>query len=230
MPPKIHPVRNGARLVGTALAGLIGVLLTYGSAGMIGGAIPTNSGWTRPESGVRIYIESNGIHTGIVVPQVGGGEDWRDLIRPEDLRDPRYAGYSHLSIGWGDRSFYLETPTWADVKPLTVLAAATGSERTVMHVDHVPEPRVDPDVRSVVLRPEEYRRLAAFIRASFRSENGQRPAHQPGYGDYDAFYDARGTYSAIRTCNEWTGAALRHAGVRVGAWTPFPVTVLGWFP
>lgn len=227
---KIHPVRNGARLAGTALAGLIGVLLAYGSAGMIGGALPTNAGWTQTESGVRIYIESNGIHTGIVVPQVGGGEDWRDLIRPEDLRDPRYAGYSHISIGWGDRAFYLETPTWAEVKPLTVLAAATGSERTVMHVDHVPEPGVDADIRSVVLRPEEYRRLAAFIRASFRSENGQRPAHQPGYGDYDAFYDARGRYSAIRTCNEWTGEALRHAGVRIGAWTPFPVTVLGWFP
>lgn len=230
MPPKIHPLRTGARLAAAAIAGLAALSLGYGTAGMIGGSVPSNAGWTQPEAGMRIYIQSNGIHTGIVMPMVGGGEDWRDLARPEDLRDPRYARYSHVSFGWGDRSFYLETPTWADLKPLTVLAAATGSERTVMHVDHLPEPRVDADTRAITLRPEEYRRLAAFIRASFREDRGQRPAHQFGYGDYDAFYDARGRYSAIRTCNAWTGEALRHAGVRVGAWTPFPVTVLGWFP
>ena len=192
--------------------------------------MPSNAGWTQAEAGVRIYIQSNGIHTGIVMPMVRGAVDWRDLARAEDLRDPRYATYSHVSFGWGDRSFYLETPTWADVKPLTVIAAATGSERTVMHVDHLPEPRVDADTRAILLRPEEYRRLADFIRASFHAEDGQRPGHQFGYGDYDAFYDARGRYNAIRTCNEWTGEALRHAGVRIGAWTPFPVTVLGWFP
>ncbi|MES2453683.1 MAG: TIGR02117 family protein [Pseudomonadota bacterium] len=233
MPPKIYPLRNGARLLGAAVAALVAILLAYGAAGMVGGAIPSNPGWTQPESGVRIYIESNGIHTGIVVPMVGGGEDWRDLLRAADLRDPRYAGYSHVSIGWGERTFYLETPTWADVKPLTILGAAMGSDRTVMHVDHVPEPRIDADdagdIRSVMLRPEEYRRLAAFIRASFRTDNGQRPGHQFGYAGYDAFYEARGRYSAVRTCNAWTGDALRHAGVRVGAWTPFPVTVLGWF-
>jgi uncharacterized protein (TIGR02117 family) len=229
MQPKIHPLRTGAKLAGGIAAGLVAVVLTYATAGMIGGAIPTNTAWTEPETGIRIYIESNGIHTGIVVPVVAGGVDWRGLIRPEDLRDPRYAGYSHLSIGWGDRTFYLETPTWADVKPATVLAAALGSERTVMHVDHEPEPRVDDNVRSILLRPEEYRRLAEFIRASFREQDGQRPAHQFGYAGYDAFYDARGRYSAVETCNAWTGDALRHAGVRVGGWTPFPVTVLGWF-
>ena len=28
--------------------------------------------------------------------------------------------------------------------------------------------------------------------------------HYPGYGDYDAFYDARGRYTAANTCNQWT--------------------------
>ena len=46
---------------------------------------------------------------------------------------------------------------------------------------------------------------------------------------WDAFYDATGRYSAVRTCNEWVGEGLRRAGVRVGRWTPFPVTVLNWF-
>lgn len=205
------------------------VVALYAAAGTIGGWIPTNRGWRPPERGIRIFIESNGVHTGIVVPKLVAGDgwrvDWRPLVRADHLRDPRYGAYDHLSFGWGEHAFYLETPTWADVKPATVLAAAIGSDRTLVHVDHVPAPHVTGSARSVVLRPDEYRRLAAYIRATFAA----RPGHRPGYGPYDAFYDARGRYSAITTCNAWTGAALRHAGVRVGAWTPFPSTVMRWF-
>ncbi len=201
------------------------VVALYAAAGTIGGWIPANRDWRPPAEGVRIFIESNGVHTGIVVPKVAAGIDWRPLVRAEHLRDPRYATYDHLSFGWGERAFYLETPTWADVKLRTVLAAAVGSDRVLVHVDHVPRPKVTTQVRSVVLRPDEYRRVAAYIRATF----ADRPAHRHGYGLYDAFYDARGRYSAARTCNAWTGDALRHAGVRVGAWTPFPDTVLRWF-
>jgi len=175
-------------------------------------------------------VSSNGVHTGLIVPLVTAGVDWRDLIRPEDLADPRYANYPAITIGWGERAFYLETPTWADVKPLTVLAAALGSDRTVMHVDHLPWPTPEESSRPITLRPEEYRRLAAFIRASFAQPGkGGRGWHRTGYFNNDAFYTARGRYSALRTCNTWTGDALRYAGVRIGAWTPFPTTVMQWF-
>ena len=203
----------------------------YGAAGMVGGAIPLNAGWREPPEGVRIPVSSNGVHTGLIVPVAAAGVDWRDLARAEDLADPRYAGFDSIEIGWGERTFYLETATWADVKPLTVLSAAIGSDRTVMHVDHRRFPAAaSDDVRIITLRPEEYRRLAAFMRARFgRSEPGTRGWHRTGYSRNDAFYEAKGRYSALYTCNTWTGDALRHAGVRIGAWTPFPVTVLGWF-
>lgn len=210
---------------GWCAAALVGAVAAYVVAGLIGGAIPANPGWRPPAHGVRIYVESNGVHTGIVVPKVAAGVDWQPLVRSEHLADPRYGGYDWLSFGWGDRAFYLETPTWGDVSPATLLAAARGSDRTLVHVDHLPEPRPGVDVRAITLRPEEYRRLAAFIRASF----AERPRHYHGYGPYDAFYDAQGRYSFRRTCNAWTGEGLRHAGVRVGRWTPFPVTVLNWF-
>ena len=80
-------------------------------------------------------------------------------------------------------------------------------------------------MRSVLLRPAEYRRLAAYVRASFAAE----PRRYRGYDANDVFYAARGRYSALRTCNAWTGDALRQAGVRIGRWTPFPVTVTAWF-
>jgi uncharacterized protein (TIGR02117 family) len=204
---------------------LLALGMIYAAAGLVGGTLPANAGWRPPDQGVRIYVEDNGIHTGIVLPLVGGGADWRDILRPEHLRDRRYARYGWRSFGWGDRDFYVNTPTWGDLSPITVARAAIGSEATVMHVNAVPEPRLKRDVRAITLRPEEYRRLVAFIRASFADG-----APQFGYGGWDSFYPARGRYSAIRTCNSWTGEALRAAGVRMGAWTPFPKTVMAWLP
>lgn len=201
------------------------LVVVYALAGMIGGVLPTNRHWTPPQQGVTIWVESNGVHTGIVMPKVAAGVDWRGLARPEHLADPRYGRYDHVSFGWGERAFYLETPTWADVKARTVLAAAIGSSRTLVHVDHLPRPRAGADVRQVVLRPDEYRRLAGHI-AAYVVPGGARFR---GYGGRDAFYESTGRYSAIATCNAWTGRALREAGVRVGAWTPFPGGVLRWF-
>lgn len=202
------------------------LLLAYPAAGLVGGAIPSNRAWVAPAEGVTILLESNGVHTGIVMPKVAAGVDWRATFPGRDLADPRYAGFDHVSVGWGERDFYLNTPTWADVTLSTVLAAALGSERTLIHVDHVPRPTPAADVRMLVVTPHEYRRIAGYIRATLVA-GGTR--HR-GYFKYDVFYEARGRYSAIRTCNAWTGDALRFAGVRVGAWTPFPATVLWWFP
>ena len=212
-----------ARRAGWAAASFAALIALYVVAGLIGGLLPANAGWRAPTRGVTIYVESNGIHTDLVLPKLAQGVDWRDLARPEDLADPRYAGWGRLAVGWGDKAFFLQTPHWRDVRPRTVLAAMWGSERTLLHLEHGSGPA--PGARAVVLRPGEYRRLAAFIRASVAPGG----ARYRGYEADDAFIDARGRYSAIRTCNAWTGDALRHAGVRVGRWTPFPWTVLRWF-
>ena len=105
-----------------------------------------------------------------------------------------------------------------------LLLVAIGSSHTVLHVEHVPAPATGRAVRAIMLTPAQYRRLAAFVRDTL----GPGGKVAGGYGPDDVFYGARGTYSAVATCNEWTGRALRQAGVRVGAWTPFPVTVLSW--
>ncbi|WP_419808874.1 TIGR02117 family protein [Sphingomonas sp.] len=218
--------RNARLRVAVAWAGqaLLMLLLGYAAAGLIGGSVPVNAGWRPPANGVTIWVESNGIHTGLVMPKAAAGVDWRGFAPAADLRDPRFAGYDHVAIGWGERDFYLKTATWGDVRPQVVIGAAWGSDRTLLHVEHVPAPRAGVAVRRIVLRPEEYRRLAAYIRASLLSRR-----HWPGYAGNDVFYEARGRYSLFWTCNSWTGAALAAAGVRVGRWTPFPVTVMGWF-
>lgn len=207
------------------IVAIVAILLAYPIAGLIGGVIPSNTAWTPPEQGVTIYVESNGIHVGIVMPKVAAGVDWRPVFPARDLADPRFGAFDHVSVGWGERDFYIGTPTWADLKASTVVAAALGSTRTLIHVDHIGRPEPDGEARRIVVRPAEYRGLAAYIRASI-VEGGVR--HR-GYYRFDAFYAARGRYSAIHTCNAWVGDALRYAGIRIGAWTPFPITVTRWF-
>lgn len=220
----IETLKRGGWFGLAMVAALLMMMAAYGTAGMIGGAVPANRGWGAPDRGVTLWVESNGIHVGLVVPKVAAGVDWRGFAPAGDLGDPRYAGYDHLAIGWGQREFFLNTPTWADVRLRTVLAAGYGSDATLLHVEHVPAPRAGKDVRRVVLRPAEYRRLAAAIIASRGNGGAIR-----GYAANDVFYPARGHYSGITTCNAWVGWVLRFAGVRMGAWTPFPETVLWWF-
>ena len=225
-------VRNAPALLAVALrrfaAALVVLVLGYLAAALVGGVVPANAGWRPARSGdpgaVTIWVESNGIHTGLVMPKVASGVDWRALAPAGDLGDPRYGRWGHVAIGWGEKGFYLGTPTWRDLRPGVALRAVTGSSATLMHVEHVPGPAAD--ARAVVLTGPAYRKLAAFVAASFRP-GGRR---YPGYDANDAFYDARGRYDAVRTCNSWMGEALRAAGVRVGVWTPLPVSVMGWFP
>ena len=235
MPRPVPPFlsrRAWLRLMVGLFAGFALLLAGYIVAGLVGGAIPTNMQRTPPERGIPVWVADNGIHVSLILPYAGkgAGADWRDLVRPEDISDPRYAAHTHLGFGWGERGFYLNTPTWWDLRPATLLHAGFGSDASVVHVDHLPEPEPGPAVRRILLRPHEYRRLTAYIRASFATGADGRAPSVPGYGPADAFYTAHGRYSALRTCNVWIGDALRYAGVHIGLWTPFPVTIMGWLP
>jgi uncharacterized protein (TIGR02117 family) len=210
--------------LGRLLAAVALLLFGYALAGLIGGLIPRNCGWRPPSEGVTIWVEDNGVHTGLVLPKRAAGIDWTADFPAADLADPRYGNYDHVAIGWGERGFYLGTPTWWDVRPGVLLGAALGSDSTLVHVEHVPPPLVSNDVRAIVLRSEEYRHLAAAIRASRSAGPALR-----GYAGFDAFYPGAGRYNAVTTCNAWTGNTLAAAGVRIGRWTPFPNAVMRWF-
>ncbi|RED17560.1 TIGR02117 family protein [Parasphingopyxis lamellibrachiae] len=217
-----------ARCTGRIISALGLTFLAYILAGIGGSLVPSNAGWQEPDTGITIYVHDNGVHTGLVLPRRNAIADWSDLVRPEHLADPRYAS-DHLLFGWGDRTFYLETPTWGDLRPSTAFAALFGSEASLVHVDHIAAPRQADDLRAIRVTPDQYRRVALEIRARFALGNGGQSRPVGGYGPADVFYEAHGRYNALRTCNEWTGSVLRNAGIRVGAWTPFNFGVMRWF-
>ena len=176
-------------------------------------------GWKEPAEGTTVYLRSNGIHIDIIMPAVAHGLDWRPYFPRSDFRDapaqPRWFGF-----GAGERRVYLETPTWWDLSPRTAWAALAGGEQ-VMHVERTLEPGAD--LVAIRLRPEEYRRLWAAIRAEFRLDDAGLPQRidHPGYWLDDAFYLGKGKASALHTCNNWVADKLRLAGVRTSLWSPF---------
>ncbi len=210
---------KAGKWVGRALSAILALPALYLLAALVGSLVPVNRGWTEPAQGTTIYLADNGIHADILLPVRAEGLDWAPLLPTSDFAAPaRNAQW--IAFGSGEERVYLNTPTWWDITPRTIWSALTGGRR-VMHVEYVPSPTYA--VREIRLRPEEYRRLWAAIRADFALDGRGRPeriAH-PGYGPSDAFYRAVGKESAARTCNFWVGRWLRLAGVKVSLWPPF---------
>jgi uncharacterized protein (TIGR02117 family) len=211
------------------LAGIVSVPLLYFLAALLLGVVPANVSFHEAgEEGVTIFILSNGVHTWIVMPKANADMDWRPYALPQHLRDPRWGNADHVAIGYGNRDFYLNTPTWGDLNVRRALGAFFGGGPTLLHVIHVDHPRPDPDQRPIRISHEQYRRLAGFIQSRFHLDASGRPIPLigRGYGPDDMFYEANGGYSFILTCNEWTGRALRQAGVRTGLWTPLNQSIM----
>ena len=203
--------------------GIAAIPCLIGIAFLGGAIISANNAWRPPPAGVTIYVFTNGVHTGLILPSVNALHDWRGRVKASDLAVPPRAG-TFLLFGWGERNFYLNTPNWSDVRIGSVLHAAAGSGETLMHVDHLNAPAIGPDLQPVILTAAQYSALAQMIDGDFADGESIH-----GYGPNDVFYPAHGSYSAIWTCNEWTGAKLRAIGVRVGIWTPASWSVMRWF-
>jgi uncharacterized protein (TIGR02117 family) len=210
------------------VAAIAALPILYLLAALLFGLIPANVAWREAESGITIYVRTNGVHTWIVMPKVNDEMDWRLFARPEHLADPRYGAADHVAIGYGNRDFYLNTPTWADLSVGNAVSALFGTGPTLLHVEHAHDPRPDEWQRPIRLSPAEYYRLTRYIGARFERDSSGRaiPLIGRGYSEWDMFYEARGGYSFVMTCNEWTGRALRAAGVRTGLWTPLEQSIM----
>jgi uncharacterized protein (TIGR02117 family) len=173
----------------------------------------------------EILLLSNPIHTDIAIP-LDDAIRARFAVLAEAGVPIDNPGARYLIVGWGGRSFYLETPHWADIKPMPVFRALT-IDRSVMHVDVAGTLHLDdPSVTKLTIGTEGRDRMVAYILDSFAKDNG-RPQLivDTRFGKYDAFYEANGSFNALAGCNTWTARALREAGLRTGIWNPVPQTL-----
>ena len=136
-----------------------------------------------------------------------------------------------IAFGWGDAEFYLHTPSWSELKLATAMRALVGANPTLMHVEYLQTQQLPDQLYALDLSATQYRALSVYILSSMAPRKDSfYVAAAGGYGFSDAFFNATGSYSAVQTCNTWTGTALAHAGVKVSRWTPFPVLVTWYLP
>ena len=221
--PKIHWLRRVVRWIGFAILFYIAVIVI--------GLIPVNNGFRPAPDGVEIFVFSGPVHSDIIVPVSNDVIDWREHFVADDF-EANVDRRTHLAIGWGDRGFFLETPTWNDLRASTAANAMFLPSKTVMHVQYLFTPKENNECKAVKISAESYRELVDFIQQSFDEENGakQKIDSSFSYGSNDAFYEARGSYHLFNTCNCWVGRGLRTSHIRAPIFTPLPRTVLMYLP
>lgn len=204
-----------------AVSGLLAFVVIYGLCIV---AVPYISiGKLSPPSddNVSIYLWSNGVHTDFVVPTVSDHQDWSAIFSPSDVKDGQARAWT--AIGWGDKGFYLNTPTWAELKASTALKAVSGTSSSAMHVTFYDENQVAncQNCAKLSITPAQYQKLIAHIKNDITWQNGQ--AHvidtTAQYGETDAFYEAQGSYFLFYTCNTWVNEGLKAMGVPSALWT-----------
>jgi uncharacterized protein (TIGR02117 family) len=171
---------------------------------------------------VDIYIMTNGVHTDIVVPVKNNQADWAREVKFENTvgkdTTARYVGF-----GWGDKGFYLNTPTWAQLKFSVAFKAATGLSSSAIHATYHKKVLESPSCKKIPISKEQYSRLVAYINKSFKLDAAGHVVNiktTANYDDTDAFYEANRRYNLFYTCNTWANNALKACGQRACLWTP----------
>lgn len=198
-------------LVGPLLLAVLGTVIPFPFAQK------SNEPLTR-----RILVVSNTIHTDIAIPvdpeSLAAFAFLADTGPPIDHPEARW-----LLLGWGGRSFYLETPSLTDIKPGPAFRALT-LDSSVMHVDVLAGiNESDPAVLPLDISDADYASLLETIGAGFTRQDGKvLPIEGYAFGASDKFYEAEGHFNALLGCNVWTSRMLRSAGLTTGLWNPTP--------
>jgi uncharacterized protein (TIGR02117 family) len=207
------------RLMSRGVLGLLLLPVIYLAAAVLLGIIPVNTAFRQAEAGVTIYVRGNGVHTDIVVPHIHLHHDWRS----EFPQDESALWRRYIAFSWGDRGFFQETPRWRDLRASVAFIALSGLGSAAMRVEFTDTPIFSDGDAVLRLSEAQYRRLVESIRASFQRDGNGRvlPTPTPSYATGSRYFEATGSYSLLRTCNDWTRARLTEAGVRMPAWAPF---------
>ena len=182
--------------------------------------VSVNEDFAENQKEIPIYILTNGVHTDVVLPLKSEHYDWTNQLKPEHTK-AKDSTYQYAALGWGDKGFYLETPTWADLKTSTALKAASGLSSTAMHVTFYKDLKESNSCKKLQISSDNYKKLILFINESFQTKSGEflKIETDAVYGKHDVFYEANGSYSLFYTCNSWANQALKAANQKASLWT-----------
>lgn len=200
---------------------ILGIVAIYLIAVLLLPYIEISEKPTSEPKTITAYILTNGVHTDLVLPTKSAEIDWSMLVPFENTMSKK-TDYKYLSIGWGDKGFYLDTPTWADLKVSTALNAAFWLGESALHCTYYEKMTEGEDCKKITLSRQEYLDLIQFIKNRFDYSSSGKTILIPTkavYSDNDAFYEAKGSYSFLYTCNTWSNDGLKAANQKAALWT-----------
>lgn len=201
---------------------IVGIIVLYGLMAYLLPFIEISEKDDGEKKEIPIYIYTNGVHTDIVMPVKNDMQDWSTKI-PFANTKSKQTDYNYVGIGWGDKGFYLDTPTWADLKFSTAFKAAFWLSESAMHCTYYKTMKEGDDCKMIMISRSQYKDLTKFVDDKFdKDQNGNfiLIPTDAVYSYNDAFYDAQGNYSFLYTCNTWSNDALKAAGQKAAFWTP----------
>jgi uncharacterized protein (TIGR02117 family) len=198
---------------------LLFLVAAYFTAALLGALIPRSLGTAPSGDTVDIYVRWTPAHSELLLPVSTSAWDWRNHLPLDSLLIEGQSGaYPFIAISWGERGFFMNTPTWAEFDPRTGLTALAFSNDTVLHIYREALPRPAENLVRLRVSRADYLRLARSLVAD---RAGSSPQVWPGYSAEDIFVAANGRYSLLNTCNHWTARHLAAAGQRAPLWSPF---------
>ncbi len=203
--------------------GFIAFVLLYLGCAYVLSRLTVDKETGQPED-MAVYIKTNGVHTDIVVPIQNDQLDWSKEVKFANTHLQDTASIKWLAMGWGDKGFYLQTPTWSDLKFSVAFKAAFALSTTAIHATFYGDLKENESCKKIMISNAEYAKLIAYINDSFQKDaegHVMRIVTNANYGNADAFYEAKGSYSMFHTCNTWANNALKSCGQKACWWTPF---------
>jgi uncharacterized protein (TIGR02117 family) len=211
-----------AKYIAISLASFIAFVLLYMLSAYSFSRIAVNKEIVNPQE-IEIFIKSNGVHTDIVCPVKNEIIDWTKDFKFENTKS-KDTNAKYLAFGWGDKGFDLETPTWAELKFSVAFKAVFALSTSAIHSTFYKELKEDSNCVSIKISKNEYKSLVNYIRESLILDNNGRAINiktNALYGTDDSFYEAKGSYSLLHTCNTWANNALKSCNQKAAFWTPF---------
>jgi uncharacterized protein (TIGR02117 family) len=203
--------------------GLLLAIVAYFLIAIITTIIPVNSNYKMSDSGTEIWVSSNGVHTNIIVPANSKIISWKDFLKIDKNSE-------YVVFGWGEKEFYMNTPTWADLKLGTAIKAAFWFNESVLQVYGLSsKPSESENTIKIILNTKQANKLNTYIYDTFALNSDGSPSEQipeKGPGSLYKYYKAKGKYSMFFTCNNWTNRGLKESGVKNALWAPFDKSVL----
>ena len=117
-------LKTGLKYLKRTFLGLITLIAGYFLIAVVLSIMSTSPGELVCNKDKEIFITTNGIHLDIVIP--------KDYIKIEIQRELQInETVKYVSFGWGDKAFYLETPTWNDLTVKTAIKAFTKAAKGI---------------------------------------------------------------------------------------------------